>query len=165
MKGLVGGAVQGTANCGKKPDYSRGGACCLGKWWVQSSAECNEGTRTQQNRYRVAPTRQTGAHECTWSYRRTSRTSGRNHLSQELSRGGVCFEVLTFTRLSGQLVISPKSVKQFDDDEWIRSLTEAQEITADVPEDSVLHDKQAVDPKKVRLATNGLVRCRLLHES
>ena len=28
--------------------------------------------------------------------------------------------------------------KQFDDDEWIRSLTEAQEITADVPEDSVL---------------------------
>ena len=28
----------------------------------------------------------------------------------------------------------------------------AQEITADVPEDSVLHDKQAGDPKKVRLA-------------
>ena len=30
--------------------------------------------------------------------------------------------------------------KQFDDDEWIRSLTEAREITADVPEDSVLFD-------------------------
>ena len=39
--------------------------------------------------------------------------------------------------------------KQFDDDEWIRSLTEAQEITADVPEDSVMYDHQAVDPKKV----------------
>ena len=40
--------------------------------------------------------------------------------------------------------------KQFDDDEWIRSLMEAQEITADVPEDSVLYDQQQVDPKKVR---------------
>ena len=38
--------------------------------------------------------------------------------------------------------------QQVDDDEWIRSLTEAQEITADVPEDSVLYDQQAVDPKK-----------------
>ena len=42
------------------------------------------------------------------------------------------------------------TTKQFDDDEWIRSLTEAQEITADVPEDSVMYDQQAVDPKKVR---------------
>ena len=39
--------------------------------------------------------------------------------------------------------------KQFDDDEWVRSLTEAQEISADVPEDSVINDQQAVDPKKV----------------
>ena len=41
------------------------------------------------------------------------------------------------------------TTKQFDDDEWIRSLTEAQEISADVPEDSVMYDQQAVDPKKV----------------
>ena len=34
--------------------------------------------------------------------------------------------------------------KQFDDDEWIRSLTEAQEITAGVPEDSVLYGQQEV---------------------
>ena len=40
--------------------------------------------------------------------------------------------------------------KQFEDDEWIRSLTEAQEITTDVPEDSVMYDQQEVDPKKVR---------------
>ena len=40
--------------------------------------------------------------------------------------------------------------KQFDDVEWIRPLTEGQEITADVREDSVMYDQQAVDPKKVR---------------
>ena len=40
--------------------------------------------------------------------------------------------------------------KQIDGDEWIRSLTEAQEITTDVPEDSVMYDQQHVDPKKVR---------------
>ena len=42
------------------------------------------------------------------------------------------------------------TLKQFDDDEWIRSLTEAQEATTDVPEDSVTYDQQDVDPKKVR---------------
>ena len=42
-------------------------------------------------------------------------------------------------------------MKQFDDDERIRSLTEAQEVTTDVPENSVVHDQQDVDPKKVRL--------------
>ena len=39
--------------------------------------------------------------------------------------------------------------KQFDDDEWIRSLTEAQEATTDVPEDTVMYDQQDVDPEKV----------------
>ena len=29
------------------------------------------------------------------------------------------------------------TTKQFDDDEWIRSLTEAPEVTTDIPEDSV----------------------------
>ena len=38
----------------------------------------------------------------------------------------------------------------FDDDEWIRSLTEVQEITADVPEESVRYDQQAIDSKKGR---------------
>ena len=39
---------------------------------------------------------------------------------------------------------------QFDDDEWIRSLKEAQEVTTDVPEDSATYDQQDVDPKTVR---------------
>ena len=42
------------------------------------------------------------------------------------------------------------TTKQFDDDEWIRSLTEAQDATTDIPEDSVTYDQQDVDPKKVR---------------
>ena len=40
--------------------------------------------------------------------------------------------------------------KQFDDDEWIRSLTETQEATTDIPEDSVTYDQQDFDTKKVR---------------
>ena len=59
--------------CGKY----RGGEGCLGRWQVQSCAECNEGARPQQNRYRVAPARQNGAHEC-------------SRANQEPARGGVC---------------------------------------------------------------------------
>ena len=39
--------------------------------------------------------------------------------------------------------------KLFDDDEWIRSLTEAQEVTPDITEDRVTYEQQEVDPKKV----------------
>ena len=39
---------------------------------------------------------------------------------------------------------------KFDDGEWIRSLTEAQEITADIPDERVTYDQEGVDPKKVR---------------
>ena len=38
----------------------------------------------------------------------------------------------------------------FDDDERIRSLTEAQEITADIPEERLTYDQDEVDSKKVR---------------
>ena len=37
----------------------------------------------------------------------------------------------------------------------IRSLTESQEITADVPEDSVTYDQHAVDPIKVQTTSCG----------
>ena len=37
----------------------------------------------------------------------------------------------------------------FDDDEWIRSLTEAQEITADILEERVTYDQEGIDPKFV----------------
>ena len=40
--------------------------------------------------------------------------------------------------------------KQFDDDEWFRSLTEAQEVTSDVPENSVTYEQQDFDSQKVR---------------
>ena len=68
-------------------------------------------------------------------------------------------DILTIKwRLAGFLLITqlmflkkkdPTS-KQFDDDEWVRSLTEAQEATTNVPEDSVMYGQQDVDPKKVR---------------
>ena len=47
------------------------------------------------------------------------------------------------------------TTKQFDEDEWIRSLTEAQEVTTDIPEGSVTYDQQDVDPKKVRSIQMG----------
>ena len=43
-----------------------------------------------------------------------------------------------------------------DDDEWIRSLAEAQEVTTDTSEDSVTFDQQDVDPKKVRPIQMGV---------
>ena len=39
---------------------------------------------------------------------------------------------------------------KFFGDEWIRSLTEAQEINADISEDNATYDQQAIDQKKVR---------------
>ena len=42
------------------------------------------------------------------------------------------------------------STNTFDDDEWIPSLREAQEITADIEEDRLTHDRSEADPFKVR---------------
>ena len=39
------------------------------------------------------------------------------------------------------------TTKIVGDDEWNRSLTEAQEITADVPEERITHHQSEVDPK------------------
>ena len=64
-----------------------------------------------------------------------------------------CLEECRFL-LNTQLMFLMKekdpTSKQFDDDGWIRSLTEAQEATTDVPEDCVTYDQQDVDPKRVR---------------
>ena len=51
--------------------------------------------------------------------------------------------------LRGLDILTIPTSKQFDDDEWIRSLTEAQEVTTDVPEDSVTYDQQDVDTQKI----------------
>ena len=42
------------------------------------------------------------------------------------------------------------TTEQFDDDECIRSLTEPQEVTTDIPEDSVTYDQQDADSKEAR---------------
>ena len=71
-------------------------------------------------------------------------------------------DILTITQSARRMPIPPQyaahvfeerknpTTKVFDDDGWIRSLTEAQEITAGVPEESVIYDQQAVDTQKVR---------------
>ena len=77
--------------------------------------------------------------------------SGARHSHNQVGRQEDLPEECRFL-LNTQLMFlkkeSPTS-KQFDDDEWIRSLTEAQEVSAD-PEDSVTYEQQDVDPKKVR---------------
>ena len=44
---------------------------------------------------------------------------------------------------------------QFDDDERIRLLAEAQDVTTDIPEDSVTYGQQAADHQKVRPVQMG----------
>ena len=121
MKGLVGGAAEGSADCRKN--------------WTTALFARSSGTHpTSAERAEAA--------RAAWG-------------------GGFCFEDLTGDLLeecrfllNTQLMFLKKekdpTLKQFHGDEWIRSLTEASEITADVPEDSVLYDQQAVDLKKVR---------------
>ena len=104
-------------------------------------------------------------------------TWARTFSSQELVRREACFGVLIFLRSSGlqasdlpeecrfllstQLMFMKNekdpTTKQFDDDEWIRSLTEAQEVTADIQDDCVTHDWQDVDPWKSLAHTDGRV--------
>ena len=85
---------------------------------------------------------------------------------QEPDRGGACFEDLTFLQLRGMQIPphhaahaleegkDPTS-KQFDDDEWTCSLTEAQEVTAEVPEHSVMYDQARGRPEKSSAHSNG----------
>ena len=94
--------------------------------------------------------------------------------SQESARGDACFGSSTFSQSSGREESCRKSAascsthnlmflkkeedptsEQFDDDEWIRSLTEAQEATTDVPEYSVMYDQQEVDTQESSAHSNG----------
>ena len=97
----------------------RGGAGCLERKQVQSSARCHERARSQQNAIfgRMPIPRQHAAHVL------------------EERRG--------------------PTTKQFDDDEWIASLTEAQETTADVPEDTCMTSKRR--PEKSSTHSNGRI--------
>ena len=184
MKGLVGGAAQGSADCRRNwttaliPRSSGIGthptaecaeaADCLGRWKAQNGTGHDEGARPEQNRYRFAATRQTVAYERSWPYWRTAGTPGchrflRRCRPEETLVSGL--DILTIKWATGDLLEEcrfllntqlvflkkekdPRS-KQFDDDEWIRTLTEAQEVTTDIPEDRVTCEQQEVDsPKK-----------------
>ena len=130
----------------------------MGRRQVQGCAGCNERARAWQHRQCVTPARQTGAHECS----RPPRGNDRNtwmQSSPSLARSrGVCFEHSTFSPpeecrslLYTQLMFLKRekdpTTKLFDDNDLIRPLTETQEITADIPEESGTHDQQAVDPQ------------------
>ena len=47
------------------------------------------------------------------------------------------------------------TTETFDDDEWFRSLTEAQEIAADIPDERITYDQDGVDTQKVRPVQMG----------
>ena len=60
------------------------------------------------------------------------------------------FRFLLNTQLMSLKKEKDPTTKMFDDDERSRSLTEAQEITSDIPEERIAYDPEGVDPKKVR---------------
>ena len=137
---------------------------------IQTSAERDEGSRSQQYRYCFPASRQTVANECSWAYWRTAGTpgchcllrrswseetlvSGARHSHDQVATGDLpeeCRFLLNTLLMFLKKEKDPTSKQFDDDDEWIRSLTEAQEATTDVPEDSVMYDQQDVGPKKVR---------------
>ena len=116
----------------------------------------------KQNRCCVAAPRHIVANEC------PSFGERQEHLDAIVSFAGAgqkgrlfrCLDILTIKWATGDLLLDARLMflktekdptsKQFDDDEWIRSLTEAQQVSTDVPEDSVTYDQQDVDPEKVR---------------
>ena len=106
------------------------------------ASERDEGlTRPEQNRYRFIAPHQTVAGQrrrfgC-WTF---SRSSGRLATCRR-SAASCSKRQLMFLKKEKDPIS-----KQFDDDEWIRSLTEAQEATTDVPKDSVMYDQQEVYP-------------------
>ena len=116
---------------------------------MQTGTELEEGARSKQNRFRLAAPRRTVADECSWSYWRTAGTPGRHCLLRR------SWPQETFVPLSWyshratsdlleecrflfntQLMFLKKekdpTSKQVDDNEWIRSLAEAQEVTTHI---------------------------------
>ena len=138
MKGLVGGAAQGSADCRKNwsnsPHSHEARAMALIPplqkvprrrrllgvvEGTKRQRSAMTGARPQHYRYRVAPARQT-AHECFGANRLNGRNIRRpSSPSQEPVRGGACFGDSTFsqwkwvfdrTRLAGIVPISPQHV-------------------------------------------------------
>ena len=194
VKGHVGGAAQGSADCRKNWTTALiARNSNLGTH--PTNAECNEAARGDWEGGRYKATRsamreqrrnKTGItllpHVKLAPMRAPGPTGGRqDHLDAIISFARVgqwrrqfrCIDILTIKLAIGdlpeecrfllntQLMFLKKekdpTSKQFDDDEWIRSLTEAQEITADVPKDSVMFDQQVIDSKKSLAHSNERV--------
>ena len=185
MKGLVGGAAQGSTDRRKNwttaliPRSSGIGT-------HPSSAECAEAARIAwsggrhklERSVREQGRSQTGivSLRCKLSPMSAPGPSGerQEHLDATVSFAGVGqrrrlfrgLDILTVKWATGdvpeecrfllntELMFLKKekdpTSKQFYDDEWIRSLAEAQDVTIDIPEDSVTYDQQDVDPQKDR---------------
>ena len=60
-----------------------------------------------------------------------------------------------------EAVSKRRTTKIFGADEWIRSLTEAQAITADIPDQHMTHDQSAANQRKVRPIQMGGVRAKI----
>ena len=159
MKGLVGGAAQGPADCridrttaliprsfGFATHPTSTGcaqaACVARSGGPYKAARGNERARAQQNRYCLTP----GTPE------------QRRRLFRGLDIPTIKWAIDDLPEecrfiLNMQLMFFEEkdpTTKLLDDDEWVRFLTETQEITADVPEESVTCDQQAVDLQKVQ---------------
>ena len=117
----------------------------------QTGVECDKGARSKQHRCRfVAPGATGERQEHLDAIDSFAGAGQRRHLFRGL-------DILTIKWASGDLLEECRFLlnaqpiflkeedptpKQIDDDEWIRSLTEAQEVTSNFPD--------SVDPTKVR---------------
>ena len=96
---------------------------------------------------RFAPTCQIGNYEYTRHHWRTTRTSGCHHCrcmcwteKTTLQNPEHPHSQVGHRRYSGRVSLPTR----------IRSLSEAQEIAADIPEERITQDQREIDPKKVR---------------
>ena len=135
---------------------------------MQGSPQCYERARTQQDRNPVAPPCLFFTHECHQDPQVSDKSTWMPSLpSQALDSEDGSSESSTFSQsktgdipeecrflLNTQVMFLKKekrpTTKIIDDHEWTRSLTEAQAITADIPEELITHNQSEVDPKKVR---------------
>ena len=136
-----------------------------GQWKVQTGTKWDEGAGTEQNRAAACqtvasapgPTGKRQEHlDAIVSF---AGASQRRRLFRELDNLTIMWatgdlpEECRFL-LNTQLMFLKKekdpTSKQFDDDEWKRSLTQAKEVTIDIPEDRVTYEQQEADPRKVQ---------------
>ena len=104
----------------------------------------------------LAPDRGGGCSGCSIS----SRLCGPQWTSQKTEK------FLLNTQLMFLKKEKDNTTKVIVDDEWIRSLTEAQEITADIPEERVTNDQEGVDPtQKVRPIQMGRIPAEMRFEA